>query len=71
MKLGDRVLPTSVLISPDVAEIMLSYQWLHDNRFVWDFHNHVMCIDGQSVPLSSRRPDPLWCVGVCMLRTML
>jgi len=41
IKLGNRVLPTSLLISPDVAEIMLSYQWMHDNRCVWDFHNHV------------------------------
>ena len=55
MKLGDRLLPTSVLISPDVAEIMLSYQWMHDNRCVWDFNNHVMRIDGQSVPLCSKK----------------
>ena len=67
MKPGNPVLPTSALISPDVAEIMLSHQWMHDNRCVWDFHNHLLCTGEQSA-VKSR--NLLLYVDVCMLKML-
>lgn len=55
IKIGDRVLPTDVLISPDVAEIMLSYQWLHNKRCVWDFSKHVLHVEGHPVSLCDKK----------------
>ena len=55
INLGGNILSTDVLISPDVAEIMLSYQWLNDNRCVWDFRERTLCVNGQVVPLCSKK----------------
>lgn len=55
INLGGNILSTDVLISPDVAEIMLSYQWLNDNRCVWDFRERTLCVNGQVVTLCSKK----------------
>ena len=62
MVVGNRVIPTCVLISPDVTEIMLSCQWLSEQHCVWDFANHVLVVDGQSLSLCSKKSRS---VSVC------
>jgi len=47
---------TQALVSPDVGEVMLGADWLHDHRCVWDFANRKIFIDGcAAIPLARRR----------------
>ena len=54
--LKDRCFRTYALVSPDVDEIMLGADWLHQHNCVWDFANRQIIIDGDApIPLIRRR----------------
>lgn len=56
LMLNGRRIRTQALVSPDVGEMMLGADWLHDHRCVWDFANRQVYIDGcAAVPLAKRR----------------
>lgn len=56
LMLNGRRIRTQALVSPDVGEMMLGADWLHDHRCVWDFANRQVYIDGcAAVPLARRR----------------
>jgi len=41
----------TVLVSPDVSELMLEITWLTERRGVWDFANRTLYVDGEAVML--------------------
>jgi len=45
----------TVLVTPDVSELMLGITWLAERQGVWDFYSHMLHIDGVSIPLHSRK----------------
>ena len=45
----------TVLVTPDVFELMFGITWLTEQRFVWDFANRTLCINGVSVPLHTKK----------------
>ena len=45
----------TVLVTPDVSELMFGITWLTEQSFVWDFANRTLCINGVSVPLHTKK----------------
>ena len=44
----------TVLVTPDVSELMLGITWLTKQRGVWDFGNRTH-VDGVSLPLHTKK----------------
>jgi len=57
--IGGRMSGATVLVSPDVSELMLAITWLIDRRGVWDFANRTLYVDGEAVMLHSQKTDTL------------
>jgi len=53
--IGGRISGATVLVTPDVSELMLGIDWLSDRRGVWDFNNRVLQMDGLTVPLHTQK----------------
>jgi len=54
--LQGRCIPTPVLVTPDVEEIMLGAEWVTRHRCLWDFVNKCIFVDGgPAAPLTTRR----------------
>jgi len=45
----------TVLVTPDVSELMLGITWSTERRGVWDFSNRSLHIDGMSLPPYSKK----------------
>jgi len=45
----------TVLVTPDVSELMLGITWLTEKQGVWDFSNRSLHIHGMSLPLHSKK----------------
>jgi len=53
--IGGRMSCATVLVTPDVSELMLGITWLTERQGVWDFNNRMLHVDGLSVPLHSKK----------------
>jgi len=53
--IGGRMSFATVLVTPDVSELMLGITWLTERQGVWDFSNHSLHINGVSLPLHSKK----------------
>jgi len=51
--IGGRMSGATVLVSPDVSELMLGITWLTERRGVWDVANRTLYVDGEAVMLHS------------------
>jgi len=67
MNLGGFVSSATVLVSPDVSELMLGITWLTQERVVWDFSARTLLV-GQK---SNNPRNPQAFVVVCMSTMML
>ena len=45
----------TVLVTPDVSELMLGITWLTERQGVWDFFNRSLHMNGMSLPLHSKK----------------
>jgi len=66
MDLGGYTSTVSVLVSPDVSELMLGITWLTQERVTWDFTTYNLVIGQMSFPLHSSEPQALrqdLCIG--------
>jgi len=57
--IGGRMSGATVLVSPDISEMMLGITWLTERRGVWDFANRTLYVDGQAVLLHSQKTATL------------
>src|SRR5467141_429855 len=54
-KVGDLPLTADLLVSDDIDEIMLGYDWLDKQKVHWHFDDKVMLLHGKTVPLKIRQ----------------
>lgn len=52
---GGQATYATVLVTPDVSELMLGITWLTERHGVWDFYNRTLSINGAVFPLHSRK----------------
>ena len=57
---GGRMSGATVLVSPDVSELMLGITWLTAKGGVWDFANRTLYVDGEAVMLHSQKTAALY-----------
>ena len=56
LKLNGRCIKTRALVTPDVDEVMLGADWLHEHNCIWDFAKRQIYVDGcAAVPVANRR----------------
>ena len=70
LKLGSLVLPTTAIVSENVSEGLIGYDWLRDNNVYWGFGEGRVCIHGMLVPLSAGRREETGCNRVVVQSTV-
>src|SRR5207245_2010417 len=53
LELGSLMLPTTVLVSNNVAEAMIGIDWLRGHNCEWSFANDELKIQGMRFPLTT------------------
>jgi len=64
INLGGYISSATVLVSPDVSELMLGITWLTRERVVWDFSARTLLVGQKSFPLQSKKSSGI-CPRVC------
>jgi len=59
--IGDIPVAVNGLVSEHVHEVMLGYDWMRDNRVMWNFIDGEIVVLGQTFKLQSGGSDVQWC----------
>jgi len=65
LELDGRCLWTPVLISEDVDEVMLGFDWLVNHNCLWDFNTGRLTVDGRETVALGYRGYPGMCRLIC------
>ena len=61
MRIGDITIPTTAIISDNVEEGLIGYDWLSNNNVFWGFGMGKIMIRGEIVPLFPRKTTGVMC----------
>ena len=70
LSIRNLVMPTTAIVSENVAEGLIGYDWLRDNDVYWSFGSGRICIRGEVIPLASKVINERHCNRVIVQDTV-